>query len=76
MISKSINFSKYLNVLIDFVSKNINQSEQYIIYGTGTGAKIISSLIPTDSIICFVDIDVEKQKNYLLINLYFILKNY
>lgn len=60
--SKSINFSKYLNILIDFISKNINQSEQYIIYGTGTGAKLLSSLIPSDSIIYFVDVDIEKQK--------------
>lgn len=60
--SKSINFSKYLNILIDFISKNINQNEQYIIYGTGTGAKLLSSLITSDSIIYFVDVDIEKQK--------------
>lgn len=60
--SKSMHFSKYLNILIDFLSKNINQNEQYIIYGTGTGAKIISCLIPSDCISYYVDIDEEKQQ--------------
>lgn len=60
--SKSINFSKYLNTLIDFISKNIDKNEQYIIYGTGTGARIVSGLISSDSIIYFVDIDEKKQK--------------
>ncbi|MDD2905823.1 MAG: glycosyltransferase family 4 protein [Sulfurimonas sp.] len=59
--SKSLNFSKYLNILFDYFSMNIDQSKKYIIYGTGTGAYLVSSVIGIEYIECFVDIDVRKH---------------
>ncbi|DAB29050.1 MAG TPA: hypothetical protein CFH84_11600 [Sulfurimonas sp. UBA12504] len=59
--SKSLDFSKYLNVLLDYFSKNISSTEKYIVYGTGTGARLISNLIGIDNVEYFIDIDERKH---------------
>lgn len=54
-------FSRYLNVLLDYLSSELKPSEKYIVYGTGTGASLILGLIGRDSVEYFIDIDRSKH---------------
>jgi glycosyltransferase involved in cell wall biosynthesis len=56
----SKNFSLYLNKIHTFF-KQLDSQEHYILYGAGTGAELVLSIIP-DNISFIVDKDKEKQK--------------
>ncbi|WP_375724902.1 glycosyltransferase [Arcobacter sp. KX21116] len=56
----SMDFSKYLSLLISFFKKNINNDNKYIIYGAGTGCELITKLIDKKNILFIVDLDEQK----------------
>jgi len=58
--SNSMNFSKYLNGLNNFLNSLVKDHSQLIIYGAGTGAELIISIIP-ENILCVIDVDPLKQ---------------
>jgi len=55
-----MNFSKYLNGLHDFLKTLVKDHSELIIYGAGTGAELIISIIP-ENIVCVIDVDPLKQ---------------
>ncbi|RLD78564.1 MAG: hypothetical protein DRJ07_13005, partial [Bacteroidetes bacterium] len=58
--SNSMNFSKYLNGLNNFLNSLVKDHSLLIIYGAGTGAELIISIIP-ENILCVIDVDPLKQ---------------
>lgn len=56
-----LSFSMYLNVLIDYLSSKLVPAEKYIVYGTGTGARLILGLIGLHGVEYFIDTDRSKH---------------
>lgn len=56
-----LGFSLYLNILMDYLSSELVPGETYIVYGTGTGARLILGLIGPHSVEYFIDTDRRKH---------------
>ncbi|MFK5984187.1 MAG: glycosyltransferase [Pseudomonadota bacterium] len=63
--SKSIEFSRYLNLLRSYLNQVKTKQDSFIIYGAGTGAELILNLIP-EKISFIVDSDYKKQGKKIL----------
>jgi glycosyltransferase involved in cell wall biosynthesis len=63
--SKSIEFSKFLNLLRFYLNHIKTQHRNFIIYGAGTGAELILNIIP-EKICYIVDLDETKQGKTIL----------